>query len=55
MQNTIINISEIKELFKEFRKENKMKFSKKEFEKFLNFLEIDFYDWVNENLGQFES
>ncbi|MBI1934957.1 hypothetical protein HYS31_00810 [Candidatus Woesearchaeota archaeon] len=25
-----------------------------EFEEFLSFLEIDLYDWVNENLRQFE-
>ena len=51
---TIINISEVEELFKEYCKENKFKFSKEKFREFLKFLEIDFYDWVEENLRQFD-
>lgn len=51
--NTIINISEIEKLFKEFCEENKIEFSENKFEEFLKFLEIDFYDWVKESLSQF--
>jgi Ca2+-binding EF-hand superfamily protein len=41
---------EIKEIFKEYCKDNEIKFSKKDFKDFLKFLEIDIYDWVKENL-----
>jgi len=45
---------EIKEIFENFVKENKTKAGKKErFEDFLKFLEIDFYDWVRENLRSY--
>lgn len=40
----------IKKIYREYCEENKIKFSEKEFVDFLNFLEIDFYDWVKENL-----
>jgi len=53
-KDAIINISEIEELFKEYCKENKIKFSENKFEEFLKFLEVDFYDWVKENLRQFD-
>lgn len=51
--NTIINILEVEKLFKEYCEENKVEFSKKKFEEFLKFLEIDFYDWVRQNLKHF--
>lgn len=51
--NKIINISKIKKLFKEYCEENKIEFSENKSEQFLKFLEIDFYDWVKENLNQF--
>ena len=51
--NTIINVSEIEKLFKEFCKENNMESSEDKFEQFLRFLEIDFYDWVKGNIKQF--
>jgi len=54
MKNTIINISEIEKLFREYCENNKIEFSDEKFEKFLQFLETDFYDWVKENLKQFE-
>ncbi len=54
MENTIINISEIEKLFLEYCKENKISFLEEKFEDFLKFLEIDFYDWIRENLKQFE-
>ncbi len=53
LSNTIINISEIEKLFKEYYKENKIEFSDEKFNEFLKFLEIDFYDWIKENLKQF--
>ncbi len=54
MRNTLINIFEIKKLFREYCKNNNAEFSNLKFENFLNFLETDFYDWVKENLRQFE-
>ena len=51
--NTIINVSEIEKLFKEFCEENKIEFLENKFEEFLKFLKIDFYDWVKGNLSQF--
>jgi hypothetical protein len=53
-KDIIINISEIERLFKEHCKENNIKFSTKKYKKFLKFLEIDFYDWIKENLKQFD-
>jgi len=53
MQNTIINISEVERLFKEYSEKNTIEFSENKFEEFLKFLEIDFYDWVKENIKQF--
>lgn len=50
MKNDTFDISKVEELFKKYYKENKIKISKEKFEDFLNFLEIDFYDWVKENL-----
>ena len=51
--NTIINISEVEKLLKEYCEENKIEFSENKFKEFLKFLEVDFYDWVRENLKQF--
>lgn len=51
--DTIINIPEIKKLFREYCKENKIEFSEQKFEEFLKFLEIDFYDWLKGNLKHF--
>ena len=53
MQNTIINISEIEKLFREYCEENKIKFSGEKLEEFLKYLETDFYDWTRENLKHF--
>ena len=50
----IINIKEIKQVFNEFVKENHIEQpQKKNFEAFLRFLEIDFYDWIRENLRSY--
>lgn len=51
--NKIISISEVEKLFKEYCEENKIEFLENKFDQFLKFLEIDFYDWVKENLNQF--
>ena len=51
--NSIINNSEIENLFKEYCEKNEMKFSKQKLEDFLKFLELDLYDWVRENFRQF--
>lgn len=50
---TAINIDEIRSIFKEYYEENKIEFSEEKFEEFLKFLEIDFYDWVRQNLKHF--
>ncbi len=52
-KSTIINLDEIREVFQDECKEEGKSFDKKEFQDFLKFLEIDFYDWVKENLRQF--
>ena len=53
-KETIMNVPEIEELFREYCEENKIEFSAEKFAEFLKFLEVDFYDWVKENLKQFE-
>jgi len=50
MQKITINKKDIEEIYREYCEEIGVKFRKKEFEDFLQFLEIDFYDWVAENL-----
>ena len=52
-QETIIKIKEIESLYREYCKESNINFSKDDFIEFLKFLEIDFYDWVRENLKYF--
>jgi len=52
-KSTIINIDEICDIFEEYYGKENRKFDENEFQKFLNFLEIDIYDWVKENLNQF--
>lgn len=51
---TIINLSEIKNIYKEYCRCNGIEFSEEKFQEFLEFLELDFYDWVNENIRYFE-
>lgn len=48
-----INIDEIRSIFKEYCEENKLEFLEDRFEEFLEFLEIDFYDWIKDNLKYF--
>ena len=50
----IINKIEIKQLYNEFVQENGIKQTRKQnFESFLEYLEIDFYDWVGENMKSY--
>ena len=51
---TIINVDEIHTLYKEYCEEGGEVFNETRFYKFLKFLEIDLYDWVKDNLRQFE-
>ena len=50
---TIINIDEIRDVFKKDCEEENEKFSEKKFQKFLEFLKIDLYDWIKGNLRYF--
>ena len=47
---TIINIEEIRGIYKEYCNRGKKEFNEKDFVEFLRFLEVDFYDWTRENL-----
>lgn len=48
---TIINHQNLKSTYRELCKNDKVEFEAVEFEKFQQFLEIDFYDWVKENFN----
>ncbi|HHE76375.1 MAG TPA: hypothetical protein ENL27_00045 [Candidatus Parcubacteria bacterium] len=50
---TIIDINEICDIYREYCEKENEEFSESKFQKFLEFLEIDFYDWAKENLRQF--
>lgn len=50
---TIINDDEIRKIFNEENKEYGEKFTDKNFQKFIQFLEIDLRDWVKENVREF--
>lgn len=52
-KNTFISVKKVEDTYKDYFKEVGIKFSKRDFEKFLDFLELDFYDWVNCNLRYF--
>ena len=54
VNKSIIDTGEIRSIFKEYCEEENIKFSESKFEKFLEFLEIDLYDWVKENLKLFD-
>ncbi len=45
--------NQVSKIYKEYCKERGIKFSEKDLKNFLEFLEIDFYDWVRENLKQY--
>ncbi len=51
---TIINLTEIRNFYKNKCKEEENKFQEKDFKNFVKFLEIDFYDWLKGNLKYFE-
>jgi len=52
---SLFSKKEFKMIFKEFIRKNKIKIrdESKDFQSFLKFLEIDFYDWVRENLRSY--
>lgn len=51
MKNDIVvGTEEIKEIFKEYCSDTDTKFSEKEFREFLDFLQVDTYDWTMGNL-----
>ena len=51
---TFISISEIRAFYKEKCIENEDTFSEKEFENFVKFCEVDFFDWLSSNYRYFE-
>ena len=53
MNKSTINVNGIRKLFKEEYEEYDEKSTEKEFDKFLQFLEIDLRDWVRENVREF--
>lgn len=52
-KSTIININEIRSVFKDYCEKEGKDFNENDFSEFLKFLEIDFYDWTRENLRQY--
>jgi len=50
---TTINIDEIRAIFKEEYQEYGEKITGENFQKFIQFLEIDLRDWVKENTREF--
>lgn len=52
-KNTFISVKKVEGTYKDYFKEVGIKFSKRDFEKFLDFLELDFHDWVKSNLRYF--
>lgn len=50
-----MNINEVRDIFREDCQAQDSKFLEKEYKNFLSFLELDFYDWVKENLNQFRA
>ena len=53
-ENVYIEVEEIEALYREHCKEVGVKFSKSGFTRFLEFLKIDFFDWVKSNLKYFD-
>ncbi len=50
---TIINIDEVRDFFKENCEEENKKITEKEFKKFLECCEKDFYQWLRDNYKYF--
>lgn len=53
-ENVYIKVEEIETLYREHCKEIGVKFSKRGFIRFLAFLKIDLFDWVQGNLKYFD-
>lgn len=52
---TILNHQNLKSTYRNLCKDDEVEFEVKEFEKFQQFLEIDFYDWVKENFNYYQT
>ena len=52
--STIINIDEIKSIYKDACIKDDGEFKDRKFNNFVKFLEADFYDWVKGNLKYFK-
>lgn len=57
---TIISLKQIRKFYKEECEKEELeddgkKYSEKEFEKFVEFCEIDLYDWLRGNLRYFQT
>ncbi len=51
---TMISVKEMRTFYKEECEDGSIKFSEKEFEAFIQFCEIDLYDWLRSNLRYFQ-
>jgi len=54
-KSTIINIGEIRNIFKEYCEQENREFTEKEFKKFLECCEKDFYQWIRDSLKYFSA
>jgi hypothetical protein len=54
IEKTYIEVEEIETIYREHCEDIGVKFSKNGFARFLEFLKIDFFDWVNGNLKYFD-
>lgn len=49
-----INYQNLKSIYHDLCKDDKVEFEAVDFEKFQQFLEIDFFDWVKENFNYYQ-
>lgn len=52
-KNNLLTTNTIREIYTNELDDLDIKFSPKEFKKFLKFLEIDIYDWIKENFDYY--
>lgn len=55
MTNSIINTEVIRDFYEEFCKDENLPISETDFETFVTYLEIDFFDWLKRNLNSFKN
>ena len=53
-KDTYISVKDVEYIYRDYFEDVGIKFSKRDFKKFLDFLEIDFHDWVKSNLRYFD-